>query len=81
MYSFYLVTVCYYPTRLAVRINYEMLGNLEPALHAHVFPRFNHEEAELKTSPVWFYDWKTAPEFNIKSHQTLMNSLKNELGS
>jgi diadenosine tetraphosphate (Ap4A) HIT family hydrolase len=23
----------------AVRINYEMLGNLEPALHAHLFPR------------------------------------------
>jgi len=65
----------------AVRINYEMLGNLEPALHAHVFPRFNDEVAELKTSPVWFYDWKNAPQFNITSHQTLMSSIKNELGS
>ncbi len=65
----------------AVRINYEMLGNLEPALHAHVFPRFNDEVAELRTSPVWFYDWENAPEFSLTSHQTLMNKLKNELSS
>jgi len=65
----------------AVRINYEMLGNLEPALHAHVFPRFNDEKAELKTAPVWFYDWKNAPQFNMASHQVLMNKIKNALGS
>jgi len=65
----------------AVRINYEMLGNLEPALHAHVFPRFNDEVQELRTSPVWFYDWENAPEFNIGAHQTLLNKLKNELQS
>jgi len=63
----------------AVRINYEMLGNLEPALHAHVFPRFNDEVVELKTSPVWFYDWKNAPEFDIDAHQNLLNKIKNEL--
>lgn len=60
----------------AVRINYEMLGNLEPALHAHVFPRFDDEVEELKTSPVWFYDWKAAPEFNANTHQPLMDSIK-----
>jgi len=65
----------------AVRINYEMLGNLEPALHAHVFPRFNDEVNALKTSPVWFYDWENAPKFNINTHQTLLNKLKNELQS
>ena len=27
----------------AVRINYAMFGNLEPALHAHVFPRYDTE--------------------------------------
>ena len=35
----------------AVRINYEMLGNLEPALHAHVFPRRDDEPEELRTKP------------------------------
>jgi len=38
----------------AVRINYEMLGNLEPALHAHVFPRRDDEPEELRTKPPWF---------------------------
>jgi len=65
----------------AARINYEMLGNLEPALHAHVFPRFNDEVAELKTSPVWFYDWDNAPQFSIADHQVLMDKIKAELDS
>ncbi len=38
----------------AVRINYEMLGNLEPALHAHVFPRRDDEPEELRTKPPLF---------------------------
>jgi len=44
----------------AVRINYEILGNLEPALHVHVFPRFNNEIEALRTKPVWLYDWEAA---------------------
>ncbi len=63
----------------AVRINYEMLGNLEPALHAHVFPRFNDEAEELRTSPVWFYDWKNAPAFSLDTHQPLMEKIKAQL--
>lgn len=65
----------------AVRINYEMLGNLEPALHAHVFPRFNDEPEALRTSPVWLYDWKNAPAFNADTHQALIERIKNELSS
>ncbi len=38
----------------AVRINYEMLGNLEPALHAHVFPRRDDEPEHLRAKPPWF---------------------------
>lgn len=63
----------------AVRINYEMLGNLEPALHAHVFPRFKDEPEELRTTPVWLYDWKAAPDFNASEHRTLMERIKAEL--
>ncbi|MBL0926680.1 MAG: hypothetical protein IBJ11_03380 [Phycisphaerales bacterium] len=37
------------------RLNYEILGNLEPALHAHVFPRYAHEADDLRTKPVWSY--------------------------
>ena len=33
----------------ALRINYAILGNLEPALHAHVIPRYADEPEALRT--------------------------------
>ena len=45
----------------AERINYEILGNVEPALHAHVIPRHASEAPELRKKPVWLHDWKAAP--------------------
>ncbi len=48
----------------ATRINYEMLGNLEPALHAHVIPRWNNEPEAVRTRPIWFHDWESAPRFD-----------------
>ena len=59
----------------AARINYEILGNREAALHAHVFPRFATEPEERRQKPVWFYDWKNAPPFDSKQHQPLMNNI------
>jgi diadenosine tetraphosphate (Ap4A) HIT family hydrolase len=35
------------------RINYEILGNSEPALHAHIFPRYMSEPDEPRSVPVW----------------------------
>lgn len=52
----------------AVRINYELLGNLEPALHAHVIPRYADEPEPLRTKPVWSYDWSQAPAFDPVAH-------------
>lgn len=63
----------------AVRINYEMLGNAEPALHAHLFPRYANEPEELRTRPIWFYDWDTAPKFNRQDHAQFIHSLKSLL--
>jgi diadenosine tetraphosphate (Ap4A) HIT family hydrolase len=37
----------------AYRINYEILGNTEPALHAHIFPRYMTEPEEWRKKPVW----------------------------
>ena len=59
----------------AVRINYEILGNLEPALHVHIFPRFREEPENLRTSPVWFYDWSTAPVFDAARDKPLMSDM------
>ena len=48
----------------ATRINYSILGNAEPALHAHVFPRYATEPKDYVSRPVWCYpraDRESAP--------------------
>lgn len=55
----------------AARINYAMLGNLEPALHAHVFPRYADEPAATRTAQPWALDWGSAPEFSEVLHGDL----------
>jgi diadenosine tetraphosphate (Ap4A) HIT family hydrolase len=37
------------------RINYEVLGNAVPLLHAHVHARYDWEPAEFVGGPVWRY--------------------------
>jgi len=59
----------------ALRINYEILGNLQPALHVHVFPRYANEDEALRTKPVWFYDWEAAPQFDVKRDRALMDNV------
>lgn len=56
----------------ALRINYEMIGNVEPALHAHIFPRYENEPDNLKSKPVWFYDWEAARVFDRSQDRELM---------
>jgi diadenosine tetraphosphate (Ap4A) HIT family hydrolase len=38
-----------------LRMNYEILGNYDNYLHAHVFPRYDWEPTERRESPVWLY--------------------------
>jgi diadenosine tetraphosphate (Ap4A) HIT family hydrolase len=40
----------------AERINYGFLGNSEPALHAHVFPRYADEPEDPRRGPAFSYD-------------------------
>lgn len=63
----------------AVRINYEILGNVDPALHAHVIPRYSYEPEALRTRPVWFYDWAAAPRFDAARDGPLLAALRGEL--
>ena len=58
----------------AERINYEILGNIEPALHAHVIPRHGSEDPERRKQPVWLHDWSTAEPFS-ESHFKLRAEL------
>jgi len=60
----------------AERINYEILGNSEPELHAHVFPRYPDEPSERRRMPAWFYDWDVAPRYDHEEHAQLRRALR-----
>jgi len=60
----------------ALRINYAMFGNQEPALHAHVVPRFKDEPAVLATAHPWQYDWQAAPRFDAQRDSALLAALR-----
>ncbi|MEZ5458993.1 MAG: hypothetical protein R3E65_06690 [Steroidobacteraceae bacterium] len=59
----------------AVRINYAMYGNVEPALHAHLVPRYADEVESLRTAHPWAYDWAAAPRFDAASLEPLRQRL------
>ncbi|MGD0504286.1 MAG: hypothetical protein ABSD02_16230 [Steroidobacteraceae bacterium] len=59
----------------AVRINYALFGNLEPALHAHVFPRRADEPAAARTAQPWALDWNAAAPYSDAAHGELKRRL------
>jgi diadenosine tetraphosphate (Ap4A) HIT family hydrolase len=63
----------------ALRINYAMFGNEEPALHAHVIPRYLDEPEALRAAHPWAYDWTAAPVFERAAYGELAESLLQEL--
>lgn len=63
----------------ALRINYAIFGNAEPALHAHVIPRYSDEPQPQRVQHPWSYDWEAAPRFDRNSHQELAEQLRREL--
>ena len=65
----------------ALRINYEILGNAEPELHAHLFPRYAWEVDSARRMPAWFYDWQNAPAYNVELHGALQSALAEHLAT
>ena len=63
----------------ALRINYAIFGNLEPALHAHVHPRYADEPEALRTNNPWAYDWTRAPRFDLQLHGALRDAIRARL--
>jgi diadenosine tetraphosphate (Ap4A) HIT family hydrolase len=59
------------------RINYEILGNLEPALHVHVFPRYLTEPDAFLTGPPLRYDrtLRAALPFDATRDRELMHQI------
>jgi diadenosine tetraphosphate (Ap4A) HIT family hydrolase len=65
----------------AERINYEILGNVEPVLHAHVIPRYAWEPPARRRTTVWLHDWSAAPPFSPEGHAQLLQALAQRLRS
>ncbi len=63
----------------ALRINYAVFGNQEPALHAHVIPRFADEPEQYHAAHPWTYDWEASPAFDRSAFQELGDTLRREL--
>jgi len=64
------------------RLNYEILGNTDRYLHAHVFPRYEWEDAELLTGPVWWYPrdrWTSPRDAYAEEHEPLREAITKEL--
>ena len=61
----------------AYRINYEILGNTDAALHAHLFPRYMSESEELRRGPAWLYDrdFRLATKFDPLRDKLLMEAI------
>ncbi|OFI46697.1 hypothetical protein BG262_02535 [Floricoccus penangensis] len=53
------------------RVNYDILGNTDKFLHAHIFPRYIWEDKERQKMPVWTYD-----KSNWSNEETLYSEEK-----
>ena len=64
------------------RVNIEILGNTEPRLHAHVWPRYDWEDPELVLGPVWLYPeerWHEPATALGPQHDSLRAAIKENL--
>lgn len=67
----------------ATRVNYDILGNTDNYLHAHIFPRYDWEEEERRKMPVWLYDksnWSNPDKaYQEEKHGEIRSRIKNYL--
>ncbi len=64
------------------RINYEILGNTDRYLHAHLFPRYGWEPVELQGGPVWHYPrdrWTSPRDAYSEEHEPLRQAITEAL--
>jgi diadenosine tetraphosphate (Ap4A) HIT family hydrolase len=65
----------------AFRINYEILCNTDPALHVHIFPRYEDEPEEIRRSFAWEYYQRGINQipFNYERDKGMMSALRKEI--
>jgi diadenosine tetraphosphate (Ap4A) HIT family hydrolase len=66
----------------AYRINYETMGNAEPALHTHILPRYRDEPDGKRRKPAWVgYDWPTSRRFDPAEDGAFVERMRRELSA
>lgn len=62
----------------AFRINYAIMGNSHPVLHAHIVPRYYWEPEKLRQGLPWDHPdiFADATQFDATRDQELMNELR-----
>ena len=64
------------------RVNLEILGNADAFLHAHVWPRYEWEPADLGHRPVWLYpmeNWRDQATALGPEHEELRAAITSHL--
>ncbi|MCT9088849.1 diadenosine tetraphosphate hydrolase [Streptomyces sp. ASQP_92] len=64
------------------RVNLEILGNTDGFLHAHVWPRYDWEPADLVRVPVWLYpheNWSDTRHALAPRHDALRAEITAQL--
>jgi diadenosine tetraphosphate (Ap4A) HIT family hydrolase len=64
------------------RVNIDILGNADAFVHAHIWPRYDWEPAELVWRPVWLYDlasWRDPSSQLGSAHDALRGAITDEL--
>lgn len=65
----------------AFRINYQILGNLDPFLHAHICPRYQWEKPDLRSGPIEYYNKTKGPMFDLERDRGLMIKVQKAIES
>ncbi|GID96588.1 DeoR family transcriptional regulator [Amorphoplanes digitatis] len=66
------------------RINLEILGNTDPYLHAHIWPRYEWEPPHLVGMPVWLYppdNWRDPASGLGPQHDELRAAITGHLAA
>ncbi|APX33217.1 diadenosine tetraphosphate hydrolase [Brachybacterium sp. P6-10-X1] len=77
-------TVCAARDGAFRRVNLEILGNTDAFLHAHVWPRYDWEPADVVTKPVWLHpraNWSDSALRLSSEHDELRADLTAALDS
>jgi len=66
-----------------LRMNYDILGNTDNYVHAHIFPRYDWEDEVRRKKPVWLYpegNWIGGEfDYSEERHFKLKEAISNEL--